>query len=1179
MLLKRLLEEEKTGSIFGIPRELFFKSSSADLFRMERYGRILETPLGVAAGPHTQLTQNIISAWLTGARYIELKTIQTLDELTVSKPCIDMEDEGYNCEWSQELKIHQSFDQYLDAFILLYILKHKFGQPVTGDPGFIFNMSVGYNMEGILKENVQWFLDKMENCAAEKNEKLEKLSTIYPEIKNIVIPDHISNNVTISTMHGCPPEEIEIIAKYFIEKRKYHTTVKLNPTLLGPDRLREILNKKLGYDTIVPDEAFGHDLKYNDGVNLIRSLRLSAAQSAVDFSLKLTNTLESENIREVFSRKEKMNYMSGRALHPISVNLAATLQDTFDGQLDISFSAGIDAFNISNVLACGLKPVTVCSDILKPGGYGRLVQYLENLSHEMISLNANTLDTFILARAGQTEGDVKAAAWKNLSAYAQDVLREERNPFHKDYFPGSSIKTQRPLTFFDCIQAPCSQTCPAHQDVPQYISLCANGEYEKAFQVILNTNPFPTVTGMVCDHTCMTKCTRQNIDNSLQIRAIKRFITQQIPSEPLLTPEPSNGKTVCIIGAGPSGLSCAFYLALRGFQVHIYETQDVPGGMVSQVIPSFRVNEEDIRKDIERITRLGVTIYYNRKIDTPLFQSFCQLYNYIYIAVGATRSTRMKIKGEDSPYVLDALSFLSAIEKGREQVTKSFGKSRNPFSKGFLAAGGTESAVLDERGQANLKGDRQIQENEKGTGKKFDLGKKIAIVGGGNSAMDAARTAWRLLGSSEDNSQPVEVTLLYRRTQKEMPADRDEIRAIQEEGIRIMELTNPVEIVEVNDKEGRLKVHCWKMELGNIDRSGRPRPVKVEGADFDLYFDTLIYAIGQQVDVDFVDQSLRPDLKTCKTSIDNVYIGGDALRGPLNIITAAADGKRVADVISFESGIGNESLPSHPLTFSPSSIAIDALPPSPFTIHPSQFTLLPSPSVSSVAARDAIPSVAKFIHPAKRMYGIHPVEIPVQERRNFEIVEKVLTSDEAKQEASRCLDCNSRCSVCVSVCPNRAMVEYNVKPFRYKLQKAVNAVREVVLEEDIVFDVGQVPQVYNIAEFCNHCGNCRTFCPTSGAPFEDKPRVCLTLEAFKAEENAYFIDQKNGKPLVKSKVNGRIETLTVFSREYLYETGMALVKIDKNDFRIKEVEFKSSTSCELRLMNAVTMSILERVVD
>ena len=241
-LLRWILEEEKQGQIFGIRKELFFIPRETDPYRIRRYGQLLETPLGVAAGPHTQLSQNLIAAWLTGARYMELKTVQVLDELEVTKPCIDMTDEGYNCEWSQELKLEQSFDEYLNAWVVLHILKDKFGWGKPGEAGFIFNMSVGYNLEGILSPTVQRFLDKMADCSREKAQKIEDLAQFYPRVKELDIPDCMSDNITISTMHGCPPDEVEKIGHYFVTERKLNTTIKLNPTLLGPERLRGILN-------------------------------------------------------------------------------------------------------------------------------------------------------------------------------------------------------------------------------------------------------------------------------------------------------------------------------------------------------------------------------------------------------------------------------------------------------------------------------------------------------------------------------------------------------------------------------------------------------------------------------------------------------------------------------------------------------------------------------------------------------------------------------------------------------------------------------------------------------------------------------------------------------------------------------------------------------------------------
>ena len=215
-LTAQILNTEKRGTIFGIYKSRFFRPKPN--LSMSIFGQTIDTPIGVAAGPHTQMAQNIITAWLCGARYIELKTVQTLDEIKVSKPCIDMQDEGYNCEWSQELKIEESFREYLKAWILIHLLHHKFGRKTPLNT--IFNMSVGYDMAGILNDNVQWFFSKMAGCSAEKQAMIDEIRDLYPAVDDIEIPDRISDNITLSTMHGCPPDEIEKIGKYLLEKKQ-----------------------------------------------------------------------------------------------------------------------------------------------------------------------------------------------------------------------------------------------------------------------------------------------------------------------------------------------------------------------------------------------------------------------------------------------------------------------------------------------------------------------------------------------------------------------------------------------------------------------------------------------------------------------------------------------------------------------------------------------------------------------------------------------------------------------------------------------------------------------------------------------------------------------------------------------------------------------------------------------
>ncbi|MDN5280462.1 MAG: putative selenate reductase [Clostridiales bacterium] len=1066
-----LKEYDETNQIFAIHKDLFFTPKANDPFTMTRYGRHLETPIGVAAGPHTQMAQNIIAAWLCGSRYLELKTIQTLDELNVSKPCIDMQDEGYNCEWSQELRLEDSFDEYLNAWIMIHVLRHKFGWNNDKGPGFIFNMSVGYNLEGILKDNVQQFLAKMADCSDVLGQKLEAVKKFYPDVDKIDISATLSDNITLSTMHGCPPEEIEKIAMYLLKDRGYHTTIKLNPTLLGPDHLRHILNEQLGFETIVPDEAFAHDLKYEDGLKIIRNLTRAAEEKGVAFGLKLTNTLESENHKTVFPPNEKMMYMSGRALHPISVNVAAKLQNEFDGQLDISFSAGADCFNMHQIVAAGIKPITVCSDILKPGGYGRQLQYLENLATAIRNENADNIDDFILNYAECSCKNVKKAALINLRRYAgavpsnPDYLRESKT--------GLSVKTMRPLPEFDCVAAPCIGTCPAGQDIPSYLYHTAQGDYKKAFEVIMRNNPLPHVLGMVCDHQCQHKCTRSNYDQSILIREVKRFIAAKNQNRPELTPAKANGKKVAIIGAGPSGLSCAYFLALDGFKVEIFETKAFAGGMVSDAIPSFRLTLDAINKDIEYIKQLGVEIRYDQKIDAQRFAELKKDFDYIYIAIGAQGAKLMGIPGENAAGVIDQLVFLSDVRQCR----------------------------------------------------KVEIGPNVTIIGGGNSAMDAARTAHRLIGDTG------KVTVVYRRTQSEMPADHEEIKALLDEGIEIKELHQPIEIVVVNGKVKGMK--CQKMKLGPKGEDGRRRPVPVEGAIIDIDCDTVIEAIGQNVITDFIDlKDLETDPVTGLTKIPNVFAGGDAVRGASTIVKAVGDGQKTAVNIIAQAG--------KDLDLAPARIKKG--------MTPAQFQ----------------------VKSAKKVKGIRLPEIDVGLRKGFATVIRELTEEEAKKEAERCLYCNDVCNVCVTVCPNRANRSYHIKPGDYIVQKAHMKKGKYKFENEKTLRIKQDVQVLNIGDFCNECGNCTTFCPTAEEPYMKKPKFYLTEKSFKEEENGYLL----AGHVLKAKIDGHEHIIEEKDDALHYHHGSLHARLKKDNLSLIAFEPKGEKPRDYSFETAVTMGIL-----
>ncbi|HNY01744.1 MAG TPA: FAD-dependent oxidoreductase [Bacteroidales bacterium] len=1077
-LLRLTLSGVRHNRFMGIPGTLFYRPQPGDPFGMTRYGQPLETPVGVAAGPHTQLALNIVAAWLCGARYIELKTIQTLDELEVTKPCISMQDEGYNCEWSQELKIRESFTEYLHAWMLIHILRKEMGFPGSG--GTLFNMSVGYDLAGIQNENVQWFFDRMRDCGPELAAARNSIRSLYPAIDSLQIPSTISDHVTLSTMHGCPPGEIEKIGLYLLRERNLHLTVKLNPTLLGPEALRGMLNDTLGFPTRVPDVAFEHDLKYPDALKILESLRQAAAGCGREFGVKLTNTLETINHRDLLPQSEKMVYMSGRALHPLSICLAHRLQQDHGGALDISFSAGVDCFNVADVLACGLKPVTVCSDLLKPGGYGRLHQYLENLRNALSSSHATSLEAYIVARAGGDK-EVTAAALANLTAYAERVTG---NPsFHRDRSGDPLIKTERALNWFDCIHAPCTDTCPTHQEIPEYMHHTAAGDLPAAFATVFRTNPFPSVTGMICDHLCQIKCTRINYDESVKIREIKRYIAESTPAVALPPAHSIQGEgRIAIVGAGPAGLSCAWFLRQAGMEVDIYEQKKETGGMVAAAIPSFRLSTEAIRTDVDRILASGVRLHEGVEVDKAIFGNLQKECRAVFLAAGAQRSARFVIEGTEAAGVIDPLEFLFAARQG--------------------------ISVLP--------------------------GRHVVIIGGGNTAMDAARTAARLVGKEGS------VTIVYRRTIAEMPADRGEIHAVLEEGIRIVELTSPLRILMHDGKVGSLE--CQRNTLAEAGSGKRPIPVPVPDSEFVISCDTVIPAIGQELAIDFIEPALlRTEPGTYRTARPGLYIGGDALRGASTAINAIADGRKAAmEILADLSPISGPAASRN---------------------YPAD---RPGVDIGSLLHRKSIREYSAVKH--NSLAG---------NELTFDLTDPALDDETARSEAARCLQCDLICNACVSVCPNLANYGYTIGSIEYSLQKAVLMEDGTVgFVPDTVFRVDQPYQVLNLRDLCNECGNCATFCPSAGRPFADKPGLCLSLASLKTEKEGFYLSRLAGKDVLIYMENGHVRTLTLADDKYTYETEQIRATFNAVTFEPLEAKFLTPCVKEFRFGFAAEMSVV-----
>ena len=821
-----MTEYRQEGSVFGVHRPYVAGEKSLPIFGGEK----IETPFGPAAGPNTQLAQNIIAGYFAGARFFELKTVQKVDgadlAACISRPCILAEDECYNCEWSTELYVQQAYEEYVKAWCACHILSRICG---LGQPdGFVFNMSVGYDLEGIKGPKIDKYLNEMMDASGTPifQECIKVLREMFPGEEDLIaaIPARISNSVTVSTLHGCPPDEIERIASYLITEKGLHTFVKCNPTLLGYQSARDILDG-MGYDYIAFGEKhFNEDLQYADAIPMFRRLLALAGERGLEFGLKLSNTFPVDVKRGELPSEEM--YMAGKSLFPLTIEMARRVSKEFDGRLRLSYSGGADFFNIDKLFQCGIWPITMATTELKPGGYQRFTQIGEKLEalafHPFTQVDVNKVEALALA------------------------IREDK--YHvKAVKPLPRRKLYSKVPLVDCFTAPCKGGCPIGQDIPEYIELCRQGDYASALKVILEKNPLPFITGTICAHHCMDKCTRTFYDRSVQIRDTKLVAAERGYDKvmaDLRTPAPvCDGKKVAVIGGGPTGMAAAYFCARAGVPTTLFEREAALGGVVRYVIPDFRISDEAIERDAALMRKMGVEVL----LSTPapsVEELKRQGYTHILFAVGAWKPGRLDIPGNVKPVI----AWMREVKAGKREA----------------------------------------------------LG-HVAVVGGGNTAMDAARLALRAGAESS--------TLVYRRTKKYMPADAEELELAMADGVKFLELVSPVE-----QKDGKLL--CRKMKLGEPDASGRRSPVDT-GETVELPCDTVISAVGERVDDDelaaygiHVGEKGRPSFAT---NLPGVYTAGDVFRGPATVVEGIADAAAFAEEVvghAHEAAIPEKAIPS-----------------------------------------------------------------------------------------------------------------------------------------------------------------------------------------------------------------------------------------------------------------------------
>jgi formate dehydrogenase major subunit len=514
--------------------------------------------------------------------------------------------------------------------------------------------------------------------------------------------------------------------------------------------------------------------------------------------------------------------------------------------------------------------------------------------------------------------------------------------------------------------APCKQACPADTDIQGFVDLITEGQYKDALKLVKRTNPMPMVIGRVCPGFCETRCRRGTLDDTIAIYALERFVAdydQSTGTAYIPEVKPSTGHKVAIIGGGPAGLSAAYYLAIEGHDVEIFDASPQLGGWLRYGIPEYRLPKNILDKEIGIIAKLCGQIHHKVALgrDFTIDDLKRRGYKAIFIGIGAQEDQRIGVDGEKLSGVLSGINFLR------------------------------DSAL----------------------GKKIDVGKKVVVVGGGNTAVDAARTALRM-GAKE-------VTILYRRSREEMPAISEEVDGAEQEGVRLQFLAAPVKFIGKNRKID--SIECIKMKLGKRDSSGRRKPEPIAGSEFTVKADTVISAVGQNIDSSALPpkmvnskQYVQVDEDTMETPVEGVFAGGDCVHGPATVIEAIAAGRRAA--ISINQYLSGQSLKSLKKPQGRGGDSADRL-----SVNPSE-EATPQPRVEM------------------------PVLAAKERRKGFSEIKLGFTEEMARREASRCLRCGA-CYLCLLLCPDGAIfLEGNGK-------------KKVVVKNDL----------------CKACGICVNECP------------------------------------------------------------------------------------------------------
>jgi putative selenate reductase len=479
-LLRRMVREHsREGKVFDLPARKFWRGAPDLDLRVSFHGRPAGNPLGPAAGPQDQMAQNVVLAWLAGSRILELKTVQVNDRLVLPRPCIDATNVGYNVEWSQELRLAESLREYVAGSMLVDVLRSEGTGAAATDT--IFDMSVGYDLAGVRSAPVRAWMESMVDASAHVASLRAQIPDDLARFRDVAFRERLSDQVTLSTFHGCPASEIEGIARFLLTEMGVHVTVKLNPTLLGRPAVDGLLHDVMGYREIeTRAQDFDKDLQWAEALEITDRLSELARSLGRTFQVKFSNTLVVRNHRSFFPSSEAVMYLSGAPLHVITLNLVEKYRRARP-DVPISFSAGVDGQNFPECVALGFTPITTCTDLLRPGGYGRLPAYLARLEERMRALGVRTIGDFVIQSGGRAEqaiadvvppgplrDHVPAALYPAVVARAAVlntpgiVARATADPrYHAAQNASLPRKIGSFLVVFDCINCDkCIPVCP-----------------------------------------------------------------------------------------------------------------------------------------------------------------------------------------------------------------------------------------------------------------------------------------------------------------------------------------------------------------------------------------------------------------------------------------------------------------------------------------------------------------------------------------------------------------------------------------------------------------------------------------------------------------------------------------------------------------------------------------------